>query len=236
MNEEYDKENPFGLELDSNYHNTRRDFTGKLILQFVGERDSCYFLDVGCGKGIITKYVRSILPNAKIDAIDISEKAIQFAMEDSRGINFYVSDAKTYEGMGYKYDIIILNNIYEHVENPFSILRNLQELLKENGAMIISTPNRFSAKNIIKAILGFKIEIPKYHVTEYSIGQIYDHHSYIGLEISGIFFPKYRRDEVRYIDLADYLFQWIFNCYLKIIKSKIRVNGMVFYVSRKRSK
>ena len=42
---------------------------------------------------------------------------------------------------GYMFDTIILGELIEHVENPYSLLRNLHHLLKGNRQVIISTPN-----------------------------------------------------------------------------------------------
>lgn len=42
---------------------------------------------------------------------------------------------------GRKFDTIILGELIEHVENPYILLDNLHQLLKDNKQVIISTPN-----------------------------------------------------------------------------------------------
>lgn len=41
----------------------------------------------------------------------------------------------------WEFDCIIAMEVIEHLENPFSFLRNLRSCLSENGAILLSTPN-----------------------------------------------------------------------------------------------
>lgn len=127
---EYEKDNPFGLEIESDFHLTRRNVTVSLIRSFFNKK-IINILDVGCGKGLITRHLNDSFPNAKIDAIDISEKAIKYAKEIKCNINFLVSNAELFKGFEYNYDAIILNNIYEHVENPILIIKNVKKNLRK---------------------------------------------------------------------------------------------------------
>lgn len=232
--DEYENENPFGLETISDFHKTRRDFTIQLIKEYIQNKVDVNVLDVGCGMGAITKLIAENFRSVNIDAIDIVEKAIQLAKKDYESINFMQADAMSFMGLEYKYDIIVLNNIYEHVENPCGMLINLKKLLKDNGVFIISTPNRYFIKNILRKIFGLRISIPKYHITEYSIGQIYDHHLYCGLKIKQIILPKFKRERFKLIDFVSYtLLQPPLDYYLKITKSKTRMGSLLFIISSK---
>jgi SAM-dependent methyltransferase len=234
-NEEYAQENPFGLETESDFHDKRRNVTISFIKEFTNNKDTIKILDVGCGKGNITRIIHEQIPNAYIDAIDIAEKAIEQAVKEAiTGINYSLADAMTFGGFGYSYDIIVLNNIYEHVENPSGMLINLKMILKEDGAFIISTPNRYHIKNILKKIFGLKIAIPHFHITEYSIGQIYDHHAYAGLKVRSIYLPKFRRERPSISDIVIFSFlQPLANNYFKLLKSRTRVGILLFIVSSK---
>jgi hypothetical protein len=149
-------------------------------------------------------------------------------------INFIKSDALTFKGFGYLYDIIVLNNIYEHVENPVGMLINLKELLTSDGFFIISTPNRYYIKNILRKLFGLSIVIPKYHITEYSIGQIYDHHLYAGLNIKNVVVPEFKRERFRLTDFAIFkMIRPILDTYLKLLKSRTRLGSLLFIISGK---
>lgn len=231
---EYNQENPFGLEVESDFHSARKNTTIQIISQVSDRNKSIRILDVGCGIGLITKMVASEFPKGKIDAIDIVEKAIIYAQADSYGVNFSYADGMQFKGFGYLYDVILLNNIYEHIENPCGLLKNLKNLLSENGVFIISTPNRYFVKNILRKIFGLKIAIPKYHITEYSIGQIYDQHLYAGLKIKQVITPTFNFKGFKLINfIAFKIIQPIIDYYLKLMKSKTRMGSLLFIVSSK---
>jgi SAM-dependent methyltransferase len=232
-NEEYDLENPYGLETESNFHLTRKKVTISLIREFITDSEVNCILDVGCGKGQITKLLRQNFSYVKIDAIDISEKAIDYAIKAIPGVNFFVADATLYKPKDILYDAIILNNIYEHVENPLLLLNNLKLLLKKDGKIIISTPNRYHIKNIIRTLLGLSISVPKYHVTEYSIGQIYDHHAFCDLKIERIIARNYRYEKFRLINIVLIrLLQPLLDLYLRLRKSNNKLGSLLFIVSK----
>ncbi len=49
----------------------------------------------------------------------------------------------------YSFDLIILQDVIEHVEDKDSLVNELKRILKKNGLIYISTPNRFSIFNFI---------------------------------------------------------------------------------------
>jgi len=232
--EEYNQENPFGLETESDFHTTRRNVTISLIEQYTPGKVAPKILDVGCGKGNITKIIKHKFPEAIIDGIDISGKAIEMAKREDAGVNFTKADAMTFGGFGYKYDVVVLNNIYEHIENPAGMLINLKSVLAADGVFIISTPNRYHIKNMLRKLFGLNIVIPDYHITEYSIGQLFDHHKYAGLDVKAVILPVFRKERNRMLDiLVLNIMQPLLDAVLKLIKSKTRLGSLLFIVSRK---
>ena len=71
-------------------------------------------LDIGTGSGCIPITIKKILRNAKVDAIDISNEALEVAVDNSRlnntNINFFQSDI--FSNVKDKYDVIISNPPY----------------------------------------------------------------------------------------------------------------------------
>jgi len=47
------------------------------------------------------------------------------------------------------FDTIIVGHFIEHVENPYKLIRQCKDLLKDNGRLIVSTPNPLSFPYII---------------------------------------------------------------------------------------
>jgi len=230
---EYEEDNPFGLETESDFHNTRKQQTLRILKAYINDFEDIYILDVGCGKGNITKFIREEYKNIKIDALDISEKAIKTAKGNIQGVNFIISDIYKYSPVNIKYDAIILNNIFEHVENPSCMLVNIKKVLAEDGIILISTPNRYYLKNLIRKFIGLNIPIPKYHITEYSIGQMHDLHKYAGLKIIQIIFPKFKREEFKFLNfILENIFKPILDKYMSLINSSTRFGSLMFIISK----
>lgn len=98
-------------------------------------------LDVGCGLGYLTASLRK----RGVDAlgVDHSETAVQSAA-DRFGPWFKqgdVGDAAFARSLGH-FDFIIGLEIIEHLLDPADLLRSMEPLLNDEGALIISTPNR----------------------------------------------------------------------------------------------
>lgn len=97
-------------------------------------------LDVGCGNGRLLYGIKCLLPEARLFGIDLSEVAIK-RMESEYGIGGLVADA-TEEEIG-TYDMIIFDNILEHLEDDEGVLRKYKPRLSKNGLFYLSFPNNF---------------------------------------------------------------------------------------------
>ncbi len=98
-------------------------------------------LDIACGAG----YGSLLLLEAgaaEVTGVDISSDAIQFAA-DRYGrdrIKFIVENAELFRnGM---YDVIVSFETLEHLDGRRQFLSNVRSMLKEQGTLIISTPNK----------------------------------------------------------------------------------------------
>ncbi|WP_313111121.1 peptide chain release factor N(5)-glutamine methyltransferase [Aequorivita sediminis] len=73
-------------------------------------------LDIGTGSGCIAVSLAKNLPNTKVSALDISEKAIQVATENAEinnvNVNFFQTDILKVTSLPEQYDIIVSNPPY----------------------------------------------------------------------------------------------------------------------------
>lgn len=100
-----------------NYH--------KFFLDNISEGDTV--LDIGCGNGFLA---HDLSRKAKmVVAIDILEKNIKVAKEKfaSSNLEYLIGDAKTYD-FKEKFDIIVLSNVLEHIENRIEFLKKTKKL------------------------------------------------------------------------------------------------------------
>ncbi|NBW37681.1 MAG: methyltransferase domain-containing protein [Cytophagia bacterium] len=58
------------------------------------------------------------------------------------------------QAMNEKYEIIILSDVIEHVNNPVEFLAFYSQFLAENGCMIVSTPNANRANDFVNILFN----------------------------------------------------------------------------------
>jgi 2-polyprenyl-3-methyl-5-hydroxy-6-metoxy-1,4-benzoquinol methylase len=97
-------------------------------------------LEFGCGCGLFSELVKKEL-DAECWGVEIEEKYAQIAAEKlDRVIRSDAGDSIAILPDGY-FDCIILNDVLEHLEDPFSLLENLKSKVTSNGVVVLSIPN-----------------------------------------------------------------------------------------------
>ena len=121
-------------------------------------------LDVGCGGGIICEPLARL--GAKVTGIDFAPNNIIAAKIHSKKNklkNNYINKDIEKSELDEKFDIILMFEVLEHLDNWKKTIKNIKKNLNKNGLIIISTINRnplskLFAINIAENILHW---IPK---------------------------------------------------------------------------
>lgn len=125
--------------LGSPIYRLRRSLILKLLPR---EGGSLRFLDVGCGTG---DYARALLERGhRVDAIDISESAVQKAVKripESLRSRFHarVGDFRLLDQQA-RYDGIVCSEVLEHVRDDEPLLTQFHALLLLQGILVLSVP------------------------------------------------------------------------------------------------
>lgn len=174
--DEYADGDPYRVEenLDSTFHQTRLKWTLKLVETALAKNERHpRILDVGCGEGHLTAALQRDFPTAQMAALDCSLAAIRTATARYPGIQFAVADACVPPYPPQTFDIVICNNLWEHVPDPLTLLSGLSRVIRPDGHLIISTPGRYRLDNLLRLIRGRPVAfMSNLHVTEYSPGQV----------------------------------------------------------------
>ena len=102
-------------------------------------------LDFGCGDGGTSRKLARL--GAKVTAVDIKPE-IKQSFQNSE-IKFIYAQKEALYLKSQEYDIIILQDVLEHVPNPEKLINQAKDSLRTSGLIYISTPNRFSLLNLI---------------------------------------------------------------------------------------
>ena len=119
-------------------------------------------LDIGCGGGLICEPLARM--GANVTGIDFINENINSAIKHSKNskliIKYLHQDIENIN-LKSKYDVIIILEVLEHLDNWKKLLSNISKNLKPKGKLIISTINRnlfskifavFIAENILNLI------------------------------------------------------------------------------------
>lgn len=96
-------------------------------------------LDYGGGGGQFSLVIKSLFPKTIVYIVDmVNEKLLDEFEPLNKQIKF-----KDFESNSVKFDIIFMNDVFEHVSDPLSVLITLQSKLSERGRIFIDTPCQF---------------------------------------------------------------------------------------------
>jgi ubiquinone/menaquinone biosynthesis C-methylase UbiE len=116
----------------------------QILLDFLGEREieSLSCLDLGCSIGIISTHLADIF--GQVIGIDPLLEAIDIARRLGSGtkVKFIHGDGLDLPFKDKVFDVIICAQVYEHSQNPFQLVREIQRVLVPGGCCFFSGPNR----------------------------------------------------------------------------------------------
>ena len=174
ISDEYKSGDPYDVDLDSPFQLRRINCTAHLAgMAMIDCGDHPMVLDIGCGAGHLTEALRRKFPQAEFSALDYSVSAIARAVDLYPEIDFVAGNAYCLPYAEGYFDLVVCNNIWEHVPDPLRMLDSIRRVLRHDGYVIISTPSRYRFENLIRLARGMIVEFnSKLHVTEYSVGQV----------------------------------------------------------------
>ena len=118
------------------------------VLELARPEPKLRWLDIGCGRGDLLRRVRDRWAPAALSGID----AIDWLDEDLRNdVNFRAVPAED-AGDTPPADRVLMVEVIEHLEAPWSALRTAARLVAPGGRIVISTPNVTSLRNRLELL------------------------------------------------------------------------------------
>ncbi|MFC1865933.1 class I SAM-dependent methyltransferase [Chloroflexota bacterium] len=113
------------------------DLTEKL-LEFVKVEAKQDFLEVGCGNGLVTKYLAQEY-NASVIGIDVDPQQIELACKDVDSIEnlrYLESDAADLPFKESSFDVVLSFGVLHHIKNWLDALKEVKRVLKPGGYFV----------------------------------------------------------------------------------------------------
>jgi 2-polyprenyl-3-methyl-5-hydroxy-6-metoxy-1,4-benzoquinol methylase len=98
-------------------------------------------LDLGCGTGWLTAILGRFGPTT---GIDLSPVAIQAAQNRYPDVQFIATDLFNLQMENETFDIVVSQEVIEHVEDQAAYVNLAARLLKPAGCLLLTTPNAFN--------------------------------------------------------------------------------------------
>ncbi len=124
---------------DSSFWVSSRNRLFKRMVQLNLPADrSAKFLDIGCATG---DFIQQIVhnKNLEITGSEIYLKGLKYAKRNLPGVDFVQYDV-TQGKIGNNFDVITSFDVIEHIENDSIAIKNMYDMLSNNGVLILSVP------------------------------------------------------------------------------------------------
>ena len=166
---------------------SENNFTYKNHLVLLSKFINKKVLDIGCGTGTISLFLAA--KNNQVVGIDISKKAISAANKNAKNlglekkVKFKVSDYPNDKIIG-SFDLILLNDVLEHIPCQSKALKITINLLKRDGIIFLSVPLKDAP--LYKLGLLKKFDEKVGHIRRYSLEEVVELITSYGLIIENV--------------------------------------------------
>ncbi len=104
---------------------------------------SLRLLDAGCGDGYWLHRLRHI-PGVSLTGVDYNPVRVERCKQIVHRVPVFCCDLLSFEPEQGPFDVIILSQVIEHVQNDTGLLNKMRTLLGKGGVLILGTPNEGS--------------------------------------------------------------------------------------------
>lgn len=140
------------------------------IITFFRDRHRCRIttriatgriLDIGCGRGTFLDSMQSA--GWDVCGVEFSDETASYARK-----RYAIQVSTSLAGIEGLFDVVTLNHVIEHVQDPVGLLAKCHGLLKDGGVLFVAAPNIDSLQAKFGGAGWFHLDVPRhlYHFSE----------------------------------------------------------------------
>jgi len=130
-----------------------------------GER----ILDIGSGNGLLSYEVASKVPGVSVTGIELDIENVEHARKHYKHPNLTFVQGDALKDLPQnKFDVVILSNVLEHIENRIDFLKNIVLQLNPSRLLIRIPLFEREWRTALKKELGIDYRLDDTHFTEYT--------------------------------------------------------------------
>ena len=129
----------------------------KNIKNLAGKPLICYTIELAkkikaFNKVVVSTDSEDIAKISRASDSDVVSRPAELSTDISRTEDALLNVLKYYDSIGEKFDIVNIGDVIEHVNDPVKLILFAKRHLKENGKIIVSTPNPYFYKHIYRCV------------------------------------------------------------------------------------
>ena len=122
------------------WYNARSKIISDTIVHSFKLSSRIKFMEIGCGNGFVLKKLKSDHDKIDFHGCDVYVEALRYCRLNNPTVNLFQYNLFK-NNLNEKYDCIGLFDVLEHIEQDETALRNINNLLSENGQLILTVPS-----------------------------------------------------------------------------------------------
>jgi len=201
----------FDESFKSQYNNAKNSIF-PFVEYFIDSSEKLNILEVGCSSGGALQYFKEKGHN--VIGLDLGIDAVEYG-KNKYGLNLINIDLPDYNS-NIKFDLVIYNSVFEHINDIKSHMNKLNEIIAENGKLFLRVPG---IKNLHKNsfhkfdLLNF-ITLPHiYYFSVTTLSNIMNKYNFTLIKSNEIIFSLFEKDnkltENKYINDYDDVMKYI---------------------------
>jgi ubiquinone/menaquinone biosynthesis C-methylase UbiE len=105
------------------------------------DNNSPFILELACGPGNVTRYLRTRYPYSNITAIDLAPRMIEIAKKNVNDVDFRVMDVRKINSLANRFDLVMCSFCLPFLSkiDTSKLIKDCYDRLNTNGRLYIST-------------------------------------------------------------------------------------------------